>query len=70
MRSAVAEEGAILESVRFEVSTAHRDLAAGLDPFVLGPGDHARIGYGALDPDLSYAVAVRALRDLRRLGRR
>src|SRR5205807_1965380 len=46
-----AHEVAILENLRFEVSAAHRDLGAGLEPFVLGPADHARIGYGALEPD-------------------
>ena len=43
--------------LRFEVAVAQRDLGAGLEPFVLSPGDNARVGYRVLDPEVSYAVA-------------
>jgi len=52
-----AEQVSSLESLRFEVAAAQRDLGAGLEPFVLSPGDNARVGYRVLDPEVSYAVA-------------
>jgi diguanylate cyclase (GGDEF)-like protein len=51
-----AEEAASVERLRFHVEASKRYFGAG-EPFVLGPDDHARHGYAALDPAASYAVA-------------
>jgi diguanylate cyclase (GGDEF)-like protein len=51
------EEQAVVEEMRFQVTASGRDLGAGPEPFVLSPEDHVRLGYAALDPSASYAVA-------------
>ena len=51
------EERASIQERRFHVTSARKGLAAGPDPFVLGPDQYAQFDADPLDPEASYAVA-------------